>query len=269
MFLADIALFVILSGFTTALQLREARPGGAPLDLGQFLASRALGIYPVLWLVLLLNAPRWALQTRLAGDSLPPSEVAVCAVLNVLAMQAYIPACDNTGPGTSVYYASIIISAFVFYGLLRKLVHLLDDRPPVLPPSAAAVLARIRTCSLTLRECVAYTAACVLLSVGLFLLASLFSRFGYQRNGIGFFPYFLGGVLSASLFSCLHAALYREAAGADALYSAVDSAQVSPLHPDRQPAGVDEPLPFGSKASATLELELLPKLYSNNIYYPR
>ena len=63
-FAADTALFVIISGFTTALQLRDVpqrsetddsfeiiKPRGS-FDWYSFLTGRAVGIFPILWLVI-------------------------------------------------------------------------------------------------------------------------------------------------------------------------------------------------------------------------
>ena len=70
-----VLLFVILSGFTTALQLRESGGGAlsrlsnsnkipfyADFDVKTFILNRAIGIFPILWLALVLYLPLWLLE---------------------------------------------------------------------------------------------------------------------------------------------------------------------------------------------------------------
>jgi peptidoglycan/LPS O-acetylase OafA/YrhL len=114
--LADNYLFVALSGFTTVLQLRESisvsndksdDSSPAPttgFDWKSFLTARALGIFPIYWLALLINAPRWHLQNSIpqrgpnetpiqAGGGFAPNSTpftrAVCAALYPVGMQTY------------------------------------------------------------------------------------------------------------------------------------------------------------------------------------
>eukprot|EP01041_Mallomonas_annulata_P014734 gene14734-31314_t len=67
---SDTTLFVLLSGFTTSIQLRHSRIIKSIYDINKlwnwqsFLFTRAVGIFPVLWLALLLNAPRWYYHDR-------------------------------------------------------------------------------------------------------------------------------------------------------------------------------------------------------------
>jgi hypothetical protein len=82
--LADANVFVVISGFVTALQLVEAsswdtgshnssssaQQDTATLSLTdtlnwkKFLFTRAVGIYPILWLTLVMASPRWYLQNN-------------------------------------------------------------------------------------------------------------------------------------------------------------------------------------------------------------
>lgn len=132
-FAADTALFVIISGFTTALQLRDVpqrsdkdeafevlKPRGG-FDWQSFLTGRAVGIFPILWLVifffitillavsntnntfprqsLIVNAQRWkesddylidGIKRYTRGDS------AMCAFLYTVGMQSWVrPICKS------------------------------------------------------------------------------------------------------------------------------------------------------------------------------
>jgi hypothetical protein len=139
-FQADTALFIIMSGLTTALQLRD-RPvvnndddvllPRRPFNYGQFLVSRAVGIFPILWLVILINIPYWIEQTNarysyihsISDDNFREHSldyqrevVPGCAVLHVVALETWWrPDCIASGPDT--YYASIIWSIYLIAAL--------------------------------------------------------------------------------------------------------------------------------------------------------
>ena len=128
-FVTDTYLFILFSGFTTALQLREPprfgschkhsmRIVGSTGSVGghgiideegpwllprlgmnhrQFLVSRAVGLMPVLWLGLGLFTPAWVEQSWY-HDVARSVEVG-CPVLYALAMQSWWrPACHYYGP---------------------------------------------------------------------------------------------------------------------------------------------------------------------------
>ena len=141
--LADTDMFVIISGFTTALQARQGKEeeetaveeGGQPLlegktkkasapwDWAAFLLSRAVGIFPVLWLALVLNAPRWARHDIWAATfhntQYSAGEQATCVVLYIAAQQGWVrPLCHNLGPNDTLY-ASLIWNCFLMYTVLR------------------------------------------------------------------------------------------------------------------------------------------------------
>ena len=137
-FQADTSLFVIMSGLTTALQLRESplyiQKNGlnflAPrraFNWKNFLVTRAVGIFPILWLVILINIPFWITQTETLYSNISHiknarlrsetqeyfSEVVPgCAVLHVTGLQTWWrPECITSGPDT--YYASIIWNIYL------------------------------------------------------------------------------------------------------------------------------------------------------------
>lgn len=135
-FNVDTTLFYMISGFTTASQLRilpvikkekdgqlstEPKPS---LDLWNFFLIRAVGLYPILWISLLINAPTWQLQDKyqypnhVAG--LPQEEEsAVCTFLYMIGMNVWTQTCTRRGP--DVRYASGLIITMMIYALLRFL----------------------------------------------------------------------------------------------------------------------------------------------------
>ena len=133
----------MLTGFTTALQLRSIPRFQVDknnecvlrqrddFNWSNFILTRIVGLFPMLWLALLFHAPWWYLQdntTMINPDStpaehapgLPQSQVAaVCTFLYIFGMQSwYQPACFNNGPN-QVLYASVIFNQFLGYVVFR------------------------------------------------------------------------------------------------------------------------------------------------------
>ena len=148
-FQSDTELFILMSGFATALQFRSTREIRSPKDLKSFwdiksfLISRAVGVFPVMWLALLLNAPRWHLRAlhdvmerqynMNKFDKLPypvsiwsndpsvSSNEGFCAPFYVFAMQSWLKnICTDVGP-YDVYYAAVIWTCFLAYAVIRLL----------------------------------------------------------------------------------------------------------------------------------------------------
>ena len=162
-FMVDTYLFVMISGITTTLQLRETprfrlsssssptlqppplqpllSPGvenedkamvSTPATLGyyellprkgfnlsQFMISRLVGLYPILWLSLALFTPVW-LQDDADPKRGTQTTKNVCSVLYMIGMQSWWrPQCQVNGPNM-VLYASLIINIFLIYGIGRK-----------------------------------------------------------------------------------------------------------------------------------------------------
>ena len=162
---SDTSLFVILSGFTTALQLRkpsqwrrsytptsddvngfeESNTDGeeeeywvlkpkVPFNWRHFLITRAVGIFPILWIGLIINAPIWWEQDLFANGTTGPGIQEkgsdggnVCVFLYVIGMQSWWrPDCHYTGPNTLVY-ASEILNIFIIYCIMRLVISIMQD----------------------------------------------------------------------------------------------------------------------------------------------
>ena len=56
-----------------------------------FIASRAVGLFPILWLALLIASPGWYDQdkSRIAEENGTKSDSAICAALYVIGMQSW------------------------------------------------------------------------------------------------------------------------------------------------------------------------------------
>ena len=147
---ADTSMFILLSGFTTTLQLRSTRVNTFSAeykgwDWGSFLFARFVGIFPVLWLSLILNAWRWNVNEEYYINSQifsrqntsyymsshvhnynPKVTADKCVVLFVMGIQMWSnDLCKNFGPH-DVYYASVLWSCFLIYSIIRCAINLLQ-----------------------------------------------------------------------------------------------------------------------------------------------
>jgi hypothetical protein len=144
----DTTFFYMISGFTTASQLRiqpeiaveqveEVASNGekkqiekmkltprSDLNLTNFYLIRAVGLYPIMWLALIIHAPIWYEQDKyqfpnhVAGLH-QEKESATCTFLYVIGMNVWSQACTRRGP--DVRFASGLIINLLFYGALRYL----------------------------------------------------------------------------------------------------------------------------------------------------
>lgn len=139
---SDIHLFIILTGFTTAIQLRENIPPLTQSDLPRppfqwqrFLFTRFAGLFPVMWFALLLSAPRWVVQNNAGGVqveqrrrlSIPEHQSGLCTFLYVTALETWASReCMVVGP-SDLAYTCIIWSCFVMYCFGRLALRLVED----------------------------------------------------------------------------------------------------------------------------------------------
>ena len=230
----DTLLFVILSGFTTALQLRvppryatRTADGVVILlprkrfDIWGYIETRMVGIYPILWFTLVLFIPQWYLDDEKHHWS------SSCAILYDVGMQAWnIQECAIAGPH-DVFYASLILNLFIMYAIIRfvfselqNFVLFFRDETRTLPHSNAGdstvsprtSLQRLGNfvTSLCYNRASFATASLMTLFWLCFTLAGFnwcrVNRKKYMEPGM-YLPYFLSGVSAASIVEMWHFAL--------------------------------------------------------------
>jgi len=142
----DVYFFLIMSGFTTSLQLRQAPKFSLaadgkrillprdPLNWKMFLITRTIGVLPILWLALILYSPVWYKPDLYPAGTTGPDivkrgsiESNGCAVLYVIGMQSwYRPTCHYVGPNNCVY-ASAILNIFIIYIAIRMAIIKIQD----------------------------------------------------------------------------------------------------------------------------------------------
>ena len=142
-FQADNYLFMMMSGITTSLQLRETpifvkqtvitNTAGDELNVNEgedsyilkgrrdfkiipFILSRMVGLYPILWLAIICDTP---IKLKFPSTQDVKTQ-AICQVLHLVALNSlYRPACQIYGPNY-VLYASLLFCVCIFYGIIRK-----------------------------------------------------------------------------------------------------------------------------------------------------
>ena len=102
----------------------------SPWDWKAFLLSRAIGLFPVLWLALLFNAPRWTghdiITQQVYNQTFTHKQQATCVVLYTVGQQGWVrPLCRDLGPD-DVLYASQIWSCFIIYAFIRVIIDFLQ-----------------------------------------------------------------------------------------------------------------------------------------------
>ena len=142
-FQADNYLFMMMSGITTSLQLRETPmfvkksvtvitnagdkrsvkegdglyvlKGRRDFNIIPFILSRMVGLYPILWLAIICDTP---IKLKFSSTQKFKTK-ATCQVLHLVALNSlYRPACQIYGPNY-VLYASLLFCVCIFYGIIR------------------------------------------------------------------------------------------------------------------------------------------------------
>jgi len=129
---ANVPMFVIISGFTSSFQLHSdlfdmsSNVGSHNTFIAfvqrhfRFLISRALGIFPLLWLVLILETPRWeaftSFRMQLLNMHISETKRRGCIVLYILAGQTYDEECIQVGgPNSHVQFANHLWNCFLIF----------------------------------------------------------------------------------------------------------------------------------------------------------
>ena len=223
-FQSDTFLFVILSGFTAAIQLRDPPRKSSKksdsvvelrgaFDWKAYIMGRAVGIFPILWTALIISTPRWIIVDTFLikkGDYSYEQSLQ-CIPLYITGIQSlFRPQCKHLGPNTTVY-ASLIWTVFILYGIMRSV--LIRFQNFVMKwASADSERKGIRFYIGQCMMMVAFNRPCasVALSITLFWAVVLTISFVVLWRFMGwktcfmYISYFIGGVVGASLVESIH-----------------------------------------------------------------
>jgi hypothetical protein len=227
---ADTSLFVILSGFTTAVQLRDPPQSNekktivkhrASFNWRTYILGRAVGIFPSLWVALLVNAPFWIAKDCkvVSAGEYTTTRALQCVPLYLIGMQSWFrPQCRHLGPNT-VLYASIILNVFLLYGAIRSQFSQLQDS--VIKGISAPSNGDRKDFRTRIRDFVTMAAfnrptlgatyiLCILWFLFLTSILLLYWRFMGWKNAVTYLPYFMAGIVTASIIESIHWSLWNK-----------------------------------------------------------
>lgn len=223
-FQSDTFLFVILSGFTAAIQLRDPPKRSSKrsdsivelrgtFDWKAYLMGRAVGIFPILWAALIISTPRWIIvDTMLVRGGVFSYEQSLqCIPLYISGIQSlFRPQCKHLGPNTTVY-ASLIWTVFILYGIMRSV--LVRFQNLVMRWASADAEKKGLRCYIgNCMMMVAFNRPCVTVAVAVTLFwalvltvsFTLLWRFMGWKTCFMYISYFVGGVVGASIVESIH-----------------------------------------------------------------
>ena len=128
---ADTLLFVIMTGYTTTLQVIASKAELAEgeterWDWRSFLFTRAFGLFPIYWLAMVFDTPRVIIKYD--RFDLTPGSFAGWVVLSFFGLQAFAPTynspplcCPN--PFVDLYYVDLIWSVLIVYAVIKAAYH--------------------------------------------------------------------------------------------------------------------------------------------------
>lgn len=228
---ADTAMFVLISGFTTALQLRVPRVADCKGEYVEsfttskawnwisFIISRAVGLFPLLWVCLLLHIPRWKNYNRYISATMGIEDSArnegLCSFLYVIAGQLYIqPTCVQLGPDYSLGYASQIWNCFLIYAVSRIIFNWIQKHvllwcsqwdKNILATTLASIWANRPSTS---------TCCWIFIFWSLLNIALTFAAKSISTNPVGFPVNFMirfyQGTMAAALYESIYWVLYEQ-----------------------------------------------------------
>jgi len=239
---ADTSCFIILSAFIVSFTYCRGvkfQKSNDKIELSMqqfnwktFIITRITGLYPILWICLILYAPIWPQQV--------PWDI---FIVYVLGMQSWMHNGDKytfRGPA-HFYYASIVINCFLMYALVRVVCeriqnYLMSWRHPLLDSqlSRLAFDEILDTKGKTWTEyvgnivtilsvnkanrllAVLYTMSCILLGTGIVVIDFKNRALkdpqeiwtGWQMSTYHFIVYYLLGTLAASVVATWHSTMY-------------------------------------------------------------
>eukprot|EP01038_Epipyxis_sp_PR26KG_P005095 gene5095-7104_t len=225
----DTGLFVLISGLTTSFQLRIApkvisTPNGVtllplqPFKPFHFLISRAIGIFPVLWIGIIISIPFWLDQAKYQKSTghFSAIEEGICAPLYVIGFQSWVrPQCHHTGPNHLVFvFGSIILNVFIIYSIgkfiwsryqLSKFKIFSTDHFDSNEPKSVSNYQKLmimfafnRAPTLKWSYVIIFIYLVLLMII---LLILLYAR--QAKNAVSYLPFFLLGVCTASLLEII------------------------------------------------------------------
>ena len=223
-FQSDTLLFVVLSGFTAAVQLRDpprrsVKKSGfivesrGNFDWKAYLVGRAVGIFPILWVALVVNIPFWIYQdTAVVQMRIYSSDQALqCIPLYITGIQSlFRPQCKHLGPNTTVY-ASLIWTVFILYGILRSYLTSFQNyimKWATIDTGKKGMRSFIGHCAMM----VAYNRPCPSVATAIIFFWFVFLTFSFTllwrymgwKTCFMYISYFVGGAAGASIVESTH-----------------------------------------------------------------
>lgn len=228
---ADTSLFVVLSGFTVAVQLRDppqkcyegsrVKPR-APFDWRKYILGRAVGVLPIFWLSLIVAAPKWKENDNrvIMSGKYTREQSDECIALYIFAMESWVlPQCGVLGIDTSLY-GSMIFNIFLIYCAFRYFLSILQNsilewRSESLVQDEKSLWVRARNIVTMLafnRPCLSVAIGAILfwlLVNSILLFVPVMVVVGW-KNALSYFPFFLLGLSSANLVECIHWVMWNQ-----------------------------------------------------------
>jgi hypothetical protein len=177
--------------------------------------GKAVGIFPLLWVALIIAAPRWKERDDSYIDAhlYSREDSNLCVFLYVIGMQSWLrPQCATLGPNTTLY-ASNILNVFLLYGLMRLLLGALQGYVMLWRHSSLG--APHKTWSVRTGEIATMWAynrppwsVAILTTIFWFVVSSgaLLLEWAFMgwKNAVTYIPYFVAGSAAASVVESLH-----------------------------------------------------------------
>jgi peptidoglycan/LPS O-acetylase OafA/YrhL len=120
----DTTLFVMMSGFTSSLQqLHTVGPNRRAWDWKKFLFSRWVGLFPQLYLAMLITSPRLAMtwHHEVIKRNITPGELVGVLFLYLTGLQMWTP--YSKVAYHEQYYGGLIWSVFLVYALCKRILN--------------------------------------------------------------------------------------------------------------------------------------------------
>ena len=189
-----------------------------PFNAKAFILSRFVGVFPIMWVAIAVNAPvwywNWSFYTN-DGQKVfaTPDEKAwlrdeqICTVLYVVALNCWYRTlrggCRYHGPNT-ILYASIIWGVLIMYAIARKSLEVVQEallRSRRVSPALRGLVVRLMyNRPHDWAEALYMAAAWLCFSVT--LTSSLLTS--SMKNSLSFLPHFLLGASAANVIECFH-----------------------------------------------------------------